>query len=143
MDEEGEHRDDEGRCVLLVEDDEPVRTAIADVLKDNGYRVYSCSNGMEAVNLYGRKRKKIGLVLLDIEMPLIDGEAAFDIFRTVDAAPRVLLISGAREADRRSEKMIRKGAIELMRKPIDPEELLRKVDHFLNCRPLDPLGENV
>ncbi|HTU92861.1 MAG TPA: response regulator [Gemmataceae bacterium] len=62
-----------GRSILLVEDDEIVRRAIQMVLEWEGYQVVCASNGQEALDAL-RRGSCPSLILLDIMMPVLDGE---------------------------------------------------------------------
>jgi CheY-like chemotaxis protein len=60
-------------CILVIEDDNDIRTSIEEVLKDEGYGVLSATNGREALTLLETMRPKPNLILLDIMMPVMDG----------------------------------------------------------------------
>lgn len=62
-----------GRSILLVEDDEIVRRAIQMVLEWEGYKVDCTTNGQEALD-YLRSGNRPCLILLDVMMPVLDGE---------------------------------------------------------------------
>jgi CheY-like chemotaxis protein len=59
--------------VLLVEDDDAVRETAAEVLRLAGFKVTTASNGAEALQLLGKG--PVGLILLDLRMPVLDGWA--------------------------------------------------------------------
>jgi len=63
-----------GRSILLVEDDEIVRRAIQMVLEWEGYRVQCAGNGQEALDLLRSGVSQPCLILLDVMMPVLDGE---------------------------------------------------------------------
>ncbi|HEY7327773.1 MAG TPA: response regulator [Gemmataceae bacterium] len=63
-----------GRSILLVEDDEIVRRAIQMVLEWEGYQVQCAGNGQEALDLLRAGGKQPCLILLDVMMPVLDGE---------------------------------------------------------------------
>jgi CheY-like chemotaxis protein len=60
--------------ILLVEDDADIRTSLADILTDEGYRVRTAANGSEALQqLRERDTPRPALILLDLMMPVMDG----------------------------------------------------------------------
>jgi CheY-like chemotaxis protein len=66
-----------GRARILVIDDErPVRELISDALKIDGHDVYTAENGKEGLDLVGAHR--FDLVLCDLRMPEMDGQAFYD-----------------------------------------------------------------
>lgn len=116
---------------MLVVDDEPtVRRVIARVLTRAGFRVEACADGAEAVDALGRERPD--LVLLDLNMPGVDG---WDVLEEVDAQerpPPVLVCTACTDGD----KARRYGCVaDLLIKPIPPDELLSAVRAALGEAP--------
>ena len=58
--------------ILVVDDDPDIRTSLAEILGDEGYRVAGARNGREALD-YLRRRTRPSLILLDMMMPDMDG----------------------------------------------------------------------
>jgi CheY-like chemotaxis protein len=107
-----------GKNILLVEDDEIVRRAIQMVLEWEGYEVECASNGQEALDTL-RAGSRPSLILLDILMPILDGE---EFRREQLRDPRlasipVIVVSAAHFADAVS-------AAHHIRKPFEVQELL-------------------
>jgi CheY-like chemotaxis protein len=65
--------DPDNKTVLIVEDDEQVRDAIAEALQDEGYSVRIASNGREALDSLQDGEEQPRLILLDLMMPVMDG----------------------------------------------------------------------
>lgn len=61
------------KVVLVVEDDPDFRELLVDHLLAAGRRVRSAANGAEALSILGRAGAEIGMVLLDLRMPVMDG----------------------------------------------------------------------
>ena len=59
--------------VLVIDDDEDIRTTIRDVLEDQGFAVACAANGREALDMLLRDESKPALILLDLTMPEMDG----------------------------------------------------------------------
>jgi CheY-like chemotaxis protein len=113
-----------GKRILLVEDDEIVRRAVQMVLEWEGYQVDCAANGQEALDLL-RAGQRPGLILLDVMMPVLDGEE----FRREQkrdpnlASIPVIVVSAASFASAVD-------AVHLVRKPFKVQELLNAIhDH--------------
>ncbi len=85
--------------VLLAEDEETLRALGTQILRRLGLRVIAAADGMKAVELFQKHRKKIDLVILDLTMPGLDGGEALKKIRKIDPAARVVLSSGYSESE--------------------------------------------
>ena len=109
--------------ILVVDDDEMNLTRTIIILKKN-YDVLLASSGMEALHIL--KTRKIDLVLLDIEMPKMNGFVTFQRMKEfVDEIPVIFLTASGLEGDVVSA--IKLGAANYLKKPFQPQELLRRV----------------
>jgi CheY-like chemotaxis protein len=106
--------------VLLVDDDEDVRDSLALVLRDEGYHVETASNGKEALEKLDRMPPP-GVVLLDLMMPVMNGWKTLEQFQARKLAAPVLVVSAA-------VPPAPPGAAGFLRKPVDLECLLERVD---------------
>ena len=86
-------------AVLLVDDEEAIRTLGGAMLGLLGFTVLTAADGREALAVYAEHRDEISLVLLDLTMPHMDGEETFQELRALDPAVRVVLSSGYARAD--------------------------------------------
>ena len=80
--------------ILVVDDEELLRTAYRHMLDGLGYRVLLAGDGQEAVDLFRREHQAIDLVVLDMVMPVMGGRQALARMRAIDARVPVLLASG-------------------------------------------------
>lgn len=87
------------RTVLLVDDEESVRDLGSQMLKMLGYDAITASNGLEAVELYKRHSNTISFVILDLTMPIMDGEQVYSQLRAVNPSVKVIISSGYSEHD--------------------------------------------
>ncbi|MCA9699852.1 MAG: response regulator, partial [Myxococcales bacterium] len=85
--------------VLVVDDDLRVRTVSRRMLELHGYEVLLASDGEEALELFGREAQSISVVLLDLLMPGMNGREVFSRLRAMDAAVKVILMSGYNPRD--------------------------------------------
>jgi len=88
-----------GKTVLLVDDEEVVRTVSRTMLERLGLVVITAESGEKALTLYRDKHEQIDLIILDLTMPQMDGEETFRELRGVDEDVRVLLSSGYNEQE--------------------------------------------
>jgi CheY-like chemotaxis protein len=121
-------------CVLLADDEELVRSAARRVLEHAGLEVLVAEDGARAVEMFHAHRDRIGLVLLDLDMPNLDGEQALAAIRAVDPQVRVLISSGYFERAR-EEKLKASGIDGTLDKPYDSLTLLRAVAAALRDGP--------
>ena len=117
--------------VLVVDDDPIVRRLVRVTLADAGYDVDVASDGEEALKMACDAPPDA--IVLDLEMPRLDGRAAFHEMRERGVQSPVLILSsnGAQSAQREL------CAEESLDKPFDPLELLRRVDRLLHSWPSD------
>lgn len=112
--------------ILLVEDEEVVRSAAADILEHLGYTVLQAVNGREAVDVYRRHKREIALVLLDVLMPDMGGREVWQAIRKMNPAAKVLIASGYRK-DEVVDQMLAEGAALFIQKPFEMEDLAAAV----------------
>ena len=109
--------------ILVVDDDDMNLTRTRIILK-NDYDVILVNSGIKALDTL--KREKVDLVLLDIEMPNMDG---FETFRQMkefaDGIPVIFLTASGLEDD--VVNAINLGAVNYLKKPFIPKELQRRV----------------
>lgn len=84
----------EGRCVLLVDDEDPLRILGREFLEQLGCEVFTAADGMEALVAYKEFGERIDLVILDMVMPNMNGESCFYELRRLDPDVQVMFVSG-------------------------------------------------
>jgi PAS domain S-box-containing protein len=120
-----------GEVVLIVEDEESVRTMMARTLELEGYEILEASDGQEALELVEGRKEAVDLIITDLAMPQLNGrELADRVGRSRPDLP-VLFISGYTD-----DEMVRRGLIEpnmpFTSKPFTPEVLAAKVRALLD-----------
>ncbi len=113
--------------VLLVDDEAMVRSSGKRLLERLGYRVLSAANGIEALEMFRLHQSKIRLVLLDLIMPVMDGEETFMQLRHIDPSVRVLLSSGYTKEEK-ADGLMSMGAVGFLQKPFDLKALVQELD---------------
>jgi CheY-like chemotaxis protein len=111
--------------VLVVDDDETVRSVTRRMLEHAGYTVLQAADGVEALEIYGAN-PGIDVVLLDMTMPHMDGEETFRELRRISGDVKVVLTSGYNEQDA-TERFAGKGLAGFIQKPYRPAELVAKI----------------
>ena len=86
-------------CVLLVDDEAPVRLVAKKLLEHLGLEVIQAADGQEAVDLYVKYHDRIECVLMDLTMPRLDGVEAIRELKRIAPDVKVILCSGFSEDD--------------------------------------------
>jgi DNA-binding response OmpR family regulator len=116
--------------VLLVEDDEPTRLAMASWLAREGFVVLTAANGHEAAGHMERPLEPIDVAVLDVGLPDVDGVALYQRLRELYPAVPVVVCTGQATAEE-AGRLLALGARRYFRKPVDPDELLSAVEAAL------------
>lgn len=116
--------------IMIVEDYDDTRVLLRRSLELLGYSVVEASNGQEAVDVAARERPD--LILMDLDLPILDGIAATQCIRQKPELVGVPIVAvTAYPMSYSHVKAFAKGCDEYMRKPIDMIELERVVARFL------------
>jgi CheY-like chemotaxis protein len=118
--------------VLVVDDDEGVRSLVADTLSRIGVEVMTACNGLEGVALYRAHADTIDGVLLDRTMPGLNGERTFSEIRRIRPDARIVLVSGYSQ-ERAPERLQEEGLVGFLQKPFLPESLVDMVRKLLEA----------
>jgi|GEM_PF-6475349 len=118
--------------ILVAEDDGEVRKLVTSFLTRFGYKVLEAADGEDAVSEFTAQQEQIDLVLLDMIMPRKSGwETAMEISR-IRCGTKILYLSGY-TADFLKNRGVPDDQIEIVSKPLQPMELLRKVRAMLDA----------
>lgn len=117
--------------VLIVDDTPENLVALEVVLEDTDCEVVAASSGNEALSKL--LKKEFALVLLDVQMPVMDGFEVAELMRAnkrTAHVPIIFVTANSRD-DRNVKRGYLSGAVDYLFKPIDPVMLCSKVDFFL------------
>lgn len=109
--------------VLIVDDEELIRTVIREYCENEGYKVYEAGNGEEMLSLI--KRENIDMIILDIMMPKMDGFAVLKELKKLKDIPVIMLSARKEEFDKLMGFDL--GIDDYMTKPFSPKELMARI----------------
>lgn len=117
--------------ILFVDDEEINRLTSSDLLESLGYKIILASNGQEALDLLSRNLNLIDLVILDMIMPVMDGETAFRKMKELKPDIPIILCSGYSKSER-VHALLEEGLDGIIAKPFNFNELTDAVRSFIN-----------
>ena len=115
------------RRILVVDDDADIRGLLKELLDRRGFAVTEARDGQEALRAFYEERPD--LVVLDIQMPVLDGWKTLERIRELSDVPVVMLT--ARSSELEKTRGLRGGADDYVTKPFGRQELLARVDALL------------
>lgn len=113
--------------ILIVDDEDKIRTLIRKYAEFEGHTVAEASNGMEALELY--RRESFDLIIMDIMMPVLDGLSACREIRKSADTPIIMLSARGEEYDRIGGFQL--GVDDYVVKPFSPKELMLRIEAIL------------
>jgi len=117
--------------VLLVDDEEEILNVGKNFLEKLGYTPLIAHNGREAVEIFQLHKDQISLVVLDLIMPVMDGQAAFARMKEIKAQTKVLITTGY-TVDERLEALLAQGCHGFIQKPFSLHEFSKAVRTILD-----------
>lgn len=115
--------------ILVVDDEDALRTVLSAELEGEGYRVSSAGDGEEAINTL--RGQAFDLILLDIKMPKVDGFEVLKFVKEQNPATKVIMLTFF--ADLKNAIELKKlGAEDLVSKPYDLVDLLTTIEGVLS-----------
>lgn len=109
--------------ILVVDDDKEIAELVGIHLREEGYEVYKAYSGKEALEIF--KQERIDLVILDVMMPVMDGNQVCSKIRDTSAVPIIML--SAKDAEMDMVSSLYQGADDYVTKPFRPMELMARV----------------
>ncbi|WP_456368898.1 response regulator [Geoglobus sp.] len=116
--------------ILVVEDDPAVLEVIRMMLNGNECQVLTARNGKEAVDLY--RFAKPDIVLMDVEMPVMDGVQATKEILKLD--PNAKIIGVTAFSKTKGKDLLAAGALEMIEKPFTRRKILGTIKKYLECK---------
>ena len=125
-----------GELILLVDDEQSIREVAGKTLERFGYRVVQARNGAEAVIVYALRQEEISLVITDVSMPIMNGDALIVALRAINPGLRMLVSSGLPTSNAMA-KAKNAGIQHFLPKPYSAESLLKALQQELSLPPLN------
>ena len=110
------------KTILVVEDDDDLLTIYKEILELNKFDVHTAVNGQEGVEKF--KQVHPSLVIMDGDMPILDGYEAFNQIKKLDSNANVVIVTGMAEYEKKNQEAIRRGLIKVITKPIGIDQLV-------------------
>jgi DNA-binding response OmpR family regulator len=111
------------KCILVVDDEERIRSLLKAYLTQEGFRVATAANGREALSVAARERPD--LIILDIMMPEMDGYEFMRLYTKEQSTPIIMVTARIEETDK--VVGLELGADDYITKPFSPRELTARV----------------
>jgi len=119
--------------VLVIDDEEPTRTVVKEMLERLGCRVFAEESGKDGLKNLEQSASEVSLVLLDLTMPVMDGEQTFrEIRRRYPDLP-VVIMSGYSETETLS-RIKGERLADFIQKPFGPAALREQIERFIPSR---------
>ena len=115
--------------ILVVDDEQRMRTLIKDFLSKKDYEVIEAKDGEEALQIFEERCESISLILLDVMMPKLDGWSVLRQIRQTSMVPIIMLTARGEEQDELFGFEL--GVDEYITKPFSPKILVARVEAIL------------
>ncbi|MGY5141297.1 MAG: response regulator [Candidatus Nitrosopumilus sp. Bin_571-38] len=121
-----------GKSILIVEDDVDLLGIYKEILELHEFNVETALNGEEGVKKYIEKRPS--LVIMDGDMPILDGYEAFKQIKKIDNTANVIIVTGFSEFEPKSQEAVKEGLMKVISKPLGIEILLELAKKYTEIK---------
>ncbi|MEE1291049.1 MAG: response regulator [Spirochaetota bacterium] len=126
------------KTILVLDDEESIRTLLNDILTDEGYKVILSDDGEEVMDIL--KKEKVDLIITDMMMPKANGQEIYTSIRVafaqenkLDLVPPAIVLTAHPGADKTQFLlMMEEGIKKIVCKPFQIDELLSAVKEFIS-----------
>lgn len=121
---------------MIADDDRASLDTLSEVLEGAGHRVVRAEDGQQA--LQAALARKVDLIVLDVSMPQLGGVQACHCLKAMPKTAKIPVILTAAKKDPAARTLAEhmQGSVKILRKPVDPEDLLECVGRFLRPKSL-------
>ena len=123
------------KIILIVEDDSELLDLYVEILQVNMYNVQTAINGEEAVSKY--RQIHPDLVVMDGDMPKLDGYEAFSQIIEMDKNAKVVIVTGYSEFELKNKRALEQGLVSVISKPIGIDTLLDLAKKYSDVKNLE------
>jgi len=120
------------RTILLVENDIDLIQVYKEILELHEFDVQTAFNGKEGVEKF--KQTKPSLVIMDGDMPVLNGFEAFKQIKEIDKNANVVIVTGFTEFELKSQEAVKLGLIKVISKPLAVNELLNLAKKYTEIK---------
>jgi len=120
-------------CILVVDDEPQLLRLLTFSLRRDGFDVFPAASAQDAIDLYSKNYAKLDAVLMDVNLPDIDGRSTVEILREFNPDVLCCFITGS--TSRSSEEKLLEGGTLLLQKPFVASEASRILRHLLDRKP--------
>ncbi|MEW6156986.1 MAG: response regulator [Verrucomicrobiota bacterium] len=117
--------------LLFVEDEELLLDLMKSLLEEQGYKVFTARDGLEAVQVFKQHAAEIELVIADMGLPKIGGWEVFRRIKEVKPDVKAILASGYLEPNLKTS-LLKAGALDFVQKPYIPKEIFERIRRVLD-----------
>ncbi|MEG1710761.1 MAG: response regulator, partial [Clostridia bacterium] len=123
------------KIIMVVEDNDMNMEIMVALLENKTYNVIQAKNGREAVELFNKIGDNLALILMDVQMPIMDGYTATKTIRSLNLSnaktiPIIAMTANAFQDD--ISKSIASGMNEHLSKPVDTDIMFKLLDKYIN-----------
>lgn len=118
------------KVLLVIDDESTVREAVKDILEMVGIDVLEAGNGVDGLAKFRGNQSSIKAILLDMQMPVMNGEETFHQLRQIDPEVRIIVSSGYNETDT-MQHFVGSGLVSFLQKPYDLDQLIATVERVI------------
>ncbi len=116
--------------IMVVDDEKMLLILTSEILREEGYEVVTAQSGFECLDQFRLSGRQFDLVLLDLNMPLMDGEETFQRLRALQPDLPILLCTGYVQQER-LDQLLAAGLSAFVQKPLGPRECLASIRTLL------------
>ena len=120
--------------ILFVDDEQPIRELVNDMLTSAQHSVSLACDGEQALRLYEQRWRELDLVIMDMNMPRMNGAATFRAMKRINPEVRVIIASGYSQHEDIRE-LVDEGVVQIVQKPFRQSELCRAVEDAMQGAP--------
>ena len=121
-----------GKSILVVEDDVDLLEIYKEILELHEFDVDTALNGEEGVKKYIEKRPS--LVIMDGDMPILNGYEAFKQIKKIDNNANVIIVTGFSEFEPKSQEVLKEGLMKVISKPLGIEQLIELAKKYTEIK---------
>lgn len=119
--------------ILVIEDEQMLSDLLKEIFQERGYKVLTAFDGETGIEMFKKFQNEIDLILSDIGLPKMNGWEMFNNIRDIDPHAKIIFASGYIDPQIKSE-MFKTGIKEIVQKPYDPIQIIRKVRELLDMK---------